>query len=88
MISRSEPTRRGWLKSTALGLGVTAGSMSGWLRTLAADAPKKPVKSVIVLWMNGGPATIDMWDLKSGHQNGGPFKEIDTTAPGLKIGEH
>ena len=29
-----------------------------------------------------------MWDLKPGHDNGGPFKEIDTTAPGLKIGEH
>jgi hypothetical protein len=62
--------------------------MSGWLRALAADAPKKPVKSVVVLWLNGGPATIDMWDLKPGHKNGGPFKEIDTTAPGLKIGEH
>ena len=84
----SELTRRGWLKSTAFGIGATAGSMSGWLRALAADAPKKPVKSVVVLWLNGGPATIDMWDLKPGHKNGGPFREIETTAPGLKIGEH
>src|SRR5262249_9346597 len=34
------------------------------------------------------PATIDLWDLKPGHTNGGPFKEIDTSAPGLRIGEH
>ena len=38
--------------------------------------------------MNGGPSTIDLWDLKAGHENGGPYKEIETTAPGLKIGEH
>ena len=38
--------------------------------------------------MNGGPSTIDLWDLKPGHENGGPYKEIETTAPGLKIGEH
>ncbi|MBY0228861.1 MAG: DUF1501 domain-containing protein, partial [Gemmataceae bacterium] len=28
------------------------------------------------------------WDLKPGHKNGGPFKEIQTSAPGLRIGEH
>lgn len=88
MTLESTLTRRGWLKSAAVGVGVSAGSMSGWLRTLAADAPKKPVKSVVVLWLNGGPATIDMWDLKPGHANGGPFKEIETSAAGLKIGEH
>lgn len=80
-------TRRGLFRS-AVGIGLGAGSMSGWLRVLAADAPRKPAKSVIVLWLNGGPATIDMWDLKPGHANGGPFREIETTAPGLRIGEH
>jgi hypothetical protein len=62
--------------------------MSGWLGALAAEAPKKPVKSVVVFWLNGGPSTIDLWDLKSGHANGGPFRAIETTAPGLTIGEH
>jgi hypothetical protein len=38
--------------------------------------------------MDGGPATIDLWDLKPGHANGGPFKEIPTAVPGLKVGEH
>ncbi|AMV27811.1 hypothetical protein VT84_25640 [Gemmata sp. SH-PL17] len=80
-------TRRGLFRA-ALGVGAAAGSMSGWLRALASEAPKKPVKSVIVLWLNGGPATIDLWDLKPGHENGGSFKEINTTAPGMKIGEH
>jgi uncharacterized protein (DUF1501 family) len=69
----------------------TAVSMSGWMGRLAqaaADSKTKPKKSCILLWMNGGPATIDLWDLKPGHENGGPFKEIATKAPGLKIGEH
>ena len=79
--------RRGLLRS-AVGVGLGAGSMSGWLRALAAGAPERPAKSVIVLWMNGGPATIDLWDLKAGHANGGPFQEIGTTAPGLRLGEH
>jgi uncharacterized protein (DUF1501 family) len=80
--------RRAWLRGAAVGFGAAAGSMSGWLGSVAAGAPKKPTKSVIVLWLNGGPATIDLWDLKPGHANGGPYKEIATTAPGLKIGEH
>ncbi len=38
--------------------------------------------------MTGGPATIDLWDLKPGHVNGGPFREIRTSAPGVRISEH
>jgi hypothetical protein len=80
------PSRRDWLRLSAVGaFGV---SQSGWLRALAADAETLPRhKSVILLWMNGGPATIDLWDLKPGHPNGGPFQEIEA-APGLKISEH
>src|SRR6059058_200519 len=81
-------SRREWLKLSAA--GVAACSVSGWMDTFAADAAKHPQrkKAVILLWMNGGPATIDLWDLKVGHENGGPFKEIQTRAPSLKIGEH
>ncbi|HVX60081.1 MAG TPA: DUF1501 domain-containing protein [Pirellulales bacterium] len=80
--------RRDWLRLATL--GTVAGSQSGWLSALAADAaPRRERKrSVILLWMNGGPATIDLWDLKPGHANGGPFQEIETAAPGVKISEH
>lgn len=87
-MSRSfQVSRRDWLRLSAIGtVGV---SQSGWLGALAADAKDNPKrrKSVILLWMNGGPATIDLWDLKPGHANGGPFKEIEA-APGVKISEH
>jgi hypothetical protein len=69
----------------------TAVSMSGWMGRLALAAEQsksRPKRSCILLWMNGGPATIDLWDRKIDHENGGPFKEIATKAPGLRIGEH
>ncbi len=80
--------RRGWFRSVAIGVG--AGSLSGWLDAFAADTSSDPrrVKSVILLWMNGGPATIDLWDLKPGHGNGGPSREIDTATSGIRISEH
>jgi hypothetical protein len=38
--------------------------------------------------MSGGPSQMDTFDLKPGHANGGPFKEIATKVPGIKISEH
>ncbi len=52
-----------------------------------ADQLKKKNKSAILLWMSGGPATIDLWDLKPGTNNGGPFKPISTSG-NIQICEH
>jgi hypothetical protein len=81
-------SRRDWLKLSAA--GVLGSCVSGWFEQLADAAAAHPArtKSCILLWMSGGPSTIDLWDLKPGHVNGGPFKEIATTAPGVKISEH
>jgi hypothetical protein len=38
--------------------------------------------------MTGGPTQTDTFDMKPGHANGGEFKEIETTVPGLKWSEH
>ena len=53
----------------------------------AADL-KKRNKACILMWMGGGPPTIDIWDLKPGTKTGGEFKPIDTEAPGVQISEH
>lgn len=50
--------------------------------------PLAKAKSVIVLWMNGGPSHIDTWDPKPGTAVGGPHKAIKTRTPGMKISEH
>jgi len=57
----------------------------------AADAPAAGrAKSVIMVWLAGGPATIDMWDLKPNAPEGirGEFRQIPTSAEGVQICEH
>jgi hypothetical protein len=81
-------SRRDWLRlSTA---GVVGFSLSGWLGAMADRAAADPRRrcSCILLWMNGGPSQMDTFDLKPGHPNGGPFKEIATAVPGIRISEH
>jgi uncharacterized protein (DUF1501 family) len=70
--------------------GVVGYSLSGWLEGLAEAAAGHPARkrACILLWMNGGPSQTDTFDLKPGHKNGGPFKPIATSAPGLEISEH
>jgi hypothetical protein len=81
-------TRRDWLRLSVA--GVAGASMSGWLDRLAAATANDPQRkrACILLWMSGGPSQMDTFDLKPGHNNGGPYKEIDTCVPGFKIGEH
>jgi hypothetical protein len=81
-------SRREWLRLSAA--GVLGASMSGWLENLASAAASNPQRkrACILLWMAGGPSQMDTFDLKPGHANGGPIKEIATSVPGMKIGEH
>jgi hypothetical protein len=81
-------TRRDWLKLSAA--GVVSYSASGWLEVLANDAAANPkrTKSCILLWMAGGPTQTDTFDPKPGHENGGPYQEIATAVPGIRISEH
>ena len=67
-----------------------AGLTSGWVPGLARAAADHPdrKRACIVLWMAGGPSQTDTFDPKPGHPNGGPFKAIETAAPGVRIGEH
>ncbi len=67
------------LAGSALSLGHT-------LR-LHADDLKRRRKSAILLWMGGGPSTIDIWDLKPGTNTGGPFRPISTSGD-VQICEH
>jgi hypothetical protein len=81
-------SRREWLTLSAA--GVVGYSMSGWLGRLAAGAANDPARrrACILLWMNGGPSQLDTFDPKPSHPNGGPFRAINTAAPGVQISEH
>src|SRR5262245_43160835 len=84
---RTDLWRRHFLRVGAVSLAV---STSGWFGRLAAPGEYDPRRKrpCIVLWLSGRPATIDLWDLKPGHDNGGPFKEAKTKSPDLRISEH
>jgi hypothetical protein len=85
-------SRRNMLKASLAGLaGLTLPDL---LRTRAeAAATGQPVggnKSVILLWMAGGPSHIDTWDPKPDRplMNRGPFGVTATRIPGVRICEH
>ena len=67
-----------------------AASSSFFTQSILANANdlKKRNKSAILLWMGGGPSTIDLWDLKPGTATGGIFKPVSTSADGIQICEH
>jgi hypothetical protein len=84
-------SRRNMLKASLAGIaGLT---VPGLLRSRAEAAakgqPKSP-KSVILLWMTGGPSHIDTWDPKPDRplENRGPFATISTRLPGVRVCEH
>jgi hypothetical protein len=56
------------------------------VRAHAADLQKRN-KACILMWMSGGPPSIDIWDLKPESKNGGEFKPIDTKGD-FQISEH
>ncbi len=72
------------------GLSAAGLSVSGFLPTLAEAYAADPHRRrhCILLWMPGGPSQIDTFDMKPEHANGGEFKAIDTSAPGVRISEH
>lgn len=85
-------SRRGMLKASFAGLGGL--TLPGLLQTRAqAAAAGQPIggnKSVILLWMAGGPSHIDTWDPKPDRplDNRGPFDVTQTKIPGVQIIEH
>ncbi|HEV3079594.1 MAG TPA: DUF1501 domain-containing protein [Gemmataceae bacterium] len=84
--------RRDFLKIGAAGLfGLSLPQLLRLEAQAAAEArSKRRANSVIMVWLAGGPATIDMWDLKPAAPEGirGEFKPIASRAPGIQICEH
>jgi len=81
--------RRHFLKHVAAASALAVPGME-FLHTIQANAQtmRRNNKSLIVMWMAGGPATIDIWDLKPGRPTGGEFREVETRAPGVRISQH
>lgn len=70
----------------AASMTVPALTLGHSIRTHAQEL-KRNRKSAIMLWMGGGPSTMDIWDLKPGATTGGPFRPISTSGD-VQISEH
>ena len=82
---------RRWFLQTGVA-GLAGLSLGEALRARAAASPgQSPApKSVILLWLSGGPSHLDFWDPKpeAPAEIRGPFQSIATSVPGVRIGEH
>ncbi|HWG45738.1 MAG TPA: DUF1501 domain-containing protein, partial [Gemmataceae bacterium] len=82
-------TRREWLRIGGLAFGGL--TLADVLRLRARAAPDAGRgKSVIMIWLRGGPSHIDSYDMKpqSPVEIRGEFRPIRTNVPGIQICEH
>ena len=72
------------------GLSLFGLGLPQLLQARGIDTKRRHAKSCIVLFMWGGPAQQDTWDMKPAAPDvyRGEFKPIQTTVPGLQICEH
>ncbi|MCA8987614.1 MAG: DUF1501 domain-containing protein [Planctomycetaceae bacterium] len=76
--------RRDWLKwHTVAGLSFLLPSLSA---RAAEQRGSERARSLICLWMNGGPSQLEMWDPHPGTEIGGPTTAIKTSIPEIEIG--
>jgi Protein of unknown function (DUF1501) len=75
-------------------LGVTLGDLLGWQKASASEAaPQGPgwnrAKSVILLYLQGGPSQLDLWDPKANVPDRvrSIFRPIATRLPGVQFTE-
>lgn len=88
LITPGSMDRRHFMRHLAVGSAMTIPTFQ-FLNHLSANADevRRNEKACILVWLGGGPPTIDMWDLKPGSKNGGEFKPISTKGD-LQISEH
>lgn len=86
------PTRREWLGAAGLSLAGTLGRGAPLVarESPLADVRTARAKSVIMLYLQGGPPTQDMFDMKPGAPDGvgGEFKPAGSSVPGIQVCEH
>lgn len=88
LITPAGMSRRHFIKHLAGASAMTVPALTlGQSIRAHADELKKNRKSAIMLWMGGGPSTMDIWDLKPGTNTGGEFKPISTSGD-VQISEH
>lgn len=82
--------RRRLLSSGVAGIfGVPLASLLQSVAVASAGSAEAR-RALILIWLDGGPSTIDMWDPRpeAPDEIRGEFKAISTSVPGVMFGEH
>jgi hypothetical protein len=86
-IGRRGIQRRSFLHYVSAG-AVAAGTLNFRdLMSLQAAELRKQGRSMILLWMQGGPSQFETFDPKPGTDNGGPTEAIETAVSGIQIAQ-
>jgi hypothetical protein len=83
--------RRRMLQVGGLGLmGVTLPRLLQAQAHAASQGVVPRADSCVLIFLNGGPSHLDMWDMKPAAPEGirGEFQPISTSLPGYQMGEH
>lgn len=82
-------TRRGFLKIGGLSFGAGGFTLADLLRAEAASPQPKSHKSLINIFLAGGPPHQDMWEIKTDAPSEirGEFRPIPTNVSGIEICE-
>ena len=87
---KTEYNRRRFLELAAGSfLGVSASNSFGAAGGKSSfPLPTDPAKQLIYLYMEGGMSHIDTFDLKTGHDNQGSTRPINTNVDGIRVSSH
>ncbi|MCP4781993.1 MAG: DUF1501 domain-containing protein [Fuerstiella sp.] len=83
-------SRRSFLKIGGLSMGAVGGTtLTDLLRAESASPTRDTQKSIINIFLGGGPPHQDMWEIKTEApaEIRGEFSPISTAVPGIQIGE-
>ncbi len=83
-------TRRQCLTVGATALGLTLPRLLSAESNSFATQRSPQARSVIILYLSGGPSQLDMWDMKphASEEIRGSFKPVGTSVAGIQICEH
>src|SRR4029453_1961806 len=89
MSACHSPSRRDFMRlSLAGGLYWAASRAAIGAAADSAGSNSAQAKASVLVFLEGGPSHIDMFDPKPGQETNGPFKAIDTKIAGVQFSEH